>query len=478
MRSTAALRGVRQRRPLLLRLGRRGRRLGDVVGVGLAHGAELVAGGRLDHGVRPATSVDPRAALEDLALPGDSVQQSHRPTLSVSPTLPRRSPRPAAAWPAPASTVSSLPSTVEENPHCGERQSCSIGTNFAASSMRRFRSSLSSSCAGLGGDQAEHDLLALGHEAQRLEAAGPLVVVLEEEAVDVELREQHLGHEVVAALGRPRRPEVAAAHVRGHPQAVRPAGDRGVDVLHVLLVQVVGVAALRGDQRALLRVVEVGEAGVVELEVGAAELGHPPHLLGVRRGEVGPERLEVRVDRLVDRGPAAAVVDHVRRGDGQLRDLVALDHRLQERERVAEDRVPEPDPVVDAQRGGLEVEVAALVVEVHRQLLVGRVDTLELVDEVHVPRRTPELAVGRRTDAGLALERDDVADRGVLDLSQAVVVELARPVSGAGGEEVRRSEQASDVVGTERRERADGHVFERTRAGRCSMRSWTVRNPS
>ena len=140
--------------------------------------------------------------------------------------------------------------------------------------------------------------------------------------------------------------------------------------------------------------------------------------------------------------------------------------------------MPEADPVVDAQRRGLEVEVAALVAEVHRQLLVGRVDTLELVDEVHVPRRTPELAVGRRADAGLALERDDVADRGVLDLAQAVVVELARPVSGAGGEQVRRSEQAPDVVGTERRERADGHVFERTRAAAFSMRSWTVRNPS
>src|SRR3954454_13214419 len=47
------------------------------------------------------------------------------------------------------STVSSLPSTVEENPHCGERQSCSRGTYFAASSIRRFRSSLSSSSPDL-----------------------------------------------------------------------------------------------------------------------------------------------------------------------------------------------------------------------------------------------------------------------------------------------------------------------------------------
>ena len=188
------------------------------------------------------------------------------------------------------------------------------------------------------------------------------------------------------------------------------------------------------------------------------------HLLGVRRGEVGPERLEVRVDRLVDRRPAAAVVDHVGRRDGQLRHLVAARHAPQELEGVAEDRVAEPHPVVDAQRRGLEVEVAVLVVEVHRELLVGRVDALELVDEVHVPRRTPELAVGRGAQARVALQRHDVADRRVLDLPQPVVVELAGLVPGAGVEQRRRSEQAADVVGTERRERARCHVADRTRA--------------
>src|SRR5699024_6127561 len=43
------------------------------------------------------------------------------------------------------SWVRALPSTVEEKPHCGERHSCSSGTNLPASSMRRFKSSLVSS---------------------------------------------------------------------------------------------------------------------------------------------------------------------------------------------------------------------------------------------------------------------------------------------------------------------------------------------
>src|SRR5262245_45425267 len=44
----------------------------------------------------------------------------------------------------------------------------------------------------LGGNQPEHHLLALGDVAQRLEAARALVVVLEEEAVDVDPRESGL----------------------------------------------------------------------------------------------------------------------------------------------------------------------------------------------------------------------------------------------------------------------------------------------
>ena len=42
-------------------------------------------------------------------------------------------------------------------------------------------------------------LLALRHETQRLEAAGAVGVVFEEIAVDVDLAEQHLGDELVAA---------------------------------------------------------------------------------------------------------------------------------------------------------------------------------------------------------------------------------------------------------------------------------------
>ena len=39
------------------------------------------------------------------------------------------------------STAISLPWTVLENPHCGDTHICSMGANFAASSIRRFNAS-------------------------------------------------------------------------------------------------------------------------------------------------------------------------------------------------------------------------------------------------------------------------------------------------------------------------------------------------
>ena len=101
--------------------------------------------------------------------------------------------------------------------------------------------------AALGGDEAKHHHLSLRHEAQRLEAARPLIVVLQEEAVHVQLAEQCLGDEVVAALGRPGRAEVTPAHVRGHGHVRGPACDGVVDLADISQVQVLGVLAALGD---------------------------------------------------------------------------------------------------------------------------------------------------------------------------------------------------------------------------------------
>jgi hypothetical protein len=50
-------------------------------------------------------------------------------------------------------------------------------------------------------------------------------------------------------------------------------------VADVRFVLVLGIAPQRGDVLALLGVVEIGEARVVELQVGAAELPQRPGLI-------------------------------------------------------------------------------------------------------------------------------------------------------------------------------------------------------
>src|SRR5207245_5737104 len=60
------------------------------------------------------------------------------------------------------SRASSLPWTVLEKPHCGDRQSCSSGTMPAASSIRRLSASLDSSSPTLVVTRPSTTVLPLG----------------------------------------------------------------------------------------------------------------------------------------------------------------------------------------------------------------------------------------------------------------------------------------------------------------------------
>src|SRR3954465_6198458 len=311
--------------------------------------------------------------------------------------------------------------------------------------------------AALGRHQAEDDLLARGHEAQRLEAPRAGVVVLEEEAVDGEVVEQRLGDVVVAALGHPRGLEVAAAQVHGDRHALGAAVERLVDVADVVLVEGLRVAAGVGGEVRVLGVVEVGEARVVELQVGAPVVAEGPDLVGVGRREVRPEVVEVGVDRVVDRRAPAAVVDHAGGGDGQLRRR-GRHARLQEREVVGEDRLLQRDALGDAHRRRLPGDRAVLVVELDLDALLGVGDPAERVDEVHVPRRAAELAVGGGLQPDRLLLAHDVADGVVLDGAQLVGAEAPRGVLVSGARELAGSQERPDVVGAERGAGPGGHA--------------------
>ena len=170
------------------------------------------------------------------------------------------------------------------------------------------------------------------------------------------------------------------------------------------------------------------------------------------------KRVEVGVDVLVDRRPAAAVVDHARRGDRQLRRR-GRHARLQEPEVVGEDRLLERDRRVDVQRGRRELERALGVAELdlHRSSC-ARVTPPSAVDEVHVPRGAAELAVGGRAQPDLLLLAHDVADRLVLDRRAARRRRCGPGLEVlAGLQQPRRAQQAADVVGAEGGPGACGH---------------------
>ena len=214
------------------------------------------------------------------------------------------------------------------------------------------------------------------------------------------------------------------------------------DVRHVL---VLGVTADPGDELALAGVVHVREARVVELEVGAAELGEPAELFTIGGDDVVPELVEVVVDGL-DRGAACAVVEHARRGNGQLRGR-GRGLRAEELEVVREDRLPEPDPAAEAEErpAAGRLDPPALVTLDRRVLGGDDLDAVERGAEVVHPRAAPELAVGRGPEADLLLHAHDRRDRLVLERA-----EVPR-VLGAGMQELGRAQQAADVICAKRR---------------------------
>ena len=114
---------------------------------------------------------------------------------------------------------------------------------------------------------------------------------------------------------------------------------------------------------------------------------------------------------------------------------------------------------MDGQPVGDELAGALVVAELHHEFLVGAGDAAELVDEVHVPRRAAELAVGHRAQAEVLLQGDDVADRVVLGRAQAVGVDAAFAEVLPGLHELARAQQAADVLGPERRLGAGGRPW-------------------
>ena len=107
----------------------------------------------------------------------------------------------------------------------------------------------------------------------------------------------------------------------------------------------------------------------------------------------------------------------------------------------------ESEPAVDLQRVSLGLHAGKL------DAVIGEVeaDTVETAEEVEVPPGAAELAVGRHLEPDLLLFFDDPLDLAIFDRAQGIGGDLVALATRAGVLHRRRTQQAADVVGAERR---------------------------
>jgi hypothetical protein len=149
-------------------------------------------------------------------------------------------------------------------------------------------------------------LAVLGQEPQRLQATASLVIPLEQKVVNLEVPEEDLGDGLVSARRKVSGTEVSTAQVDrgGHVGGLETEGL--VDELDVLSGEFIDIlASFLGGVSHLLGA-EVGQVGVVELNVLASGFGESGNLLLVCLGEVGVEVGEIGVVFVVDSGSATA----------------------------------------------------------------------------------------------------------------------------------------------------------------------------
>ena len=196
-------------------------------------------------------------------------------------------------------------------PHCG------LTARWSRSTWRRrivdapLQLGLALQRRRLGRDEAEHDGLVARHETQRRERAGARRIVFEEIELDVERVEQ--------PLARPRRsclPRATGRRGCRGTDACRSASPTGAFLQdpvgdgNVFVDQRAPIVAARLELRLHVGIAELGERGLVDLDVAAAGGGERVQLLAERLDGVVPELIEVacrrgRAPRRRRRGNAA-----------------------------------------------------------------------------------------------------------------------------------------------------------------------------
>jgi hypothetical protein len=134
----------------------------------------------------------------------------------------------------------------------------------------------------LGAHEPEHDRPVVGDVPQRLERAGPLVVVLEKETIEARAPEDLRGDPVISARGVEHAAVVAAADVDAELHAGVALDDRVVE-LDARVEHPVGIAAALPIALANGLVEQRGVLRRVDLDILAPE---PAQFLDLAAGEV------------------------------------------------------------------------------------------------------------------------------------------------------------------------------------------------
>ena len=225
---------------------------------------------------------------------------------------------------------------------------------------------------------------------------------------------------------------------------VRPRGKGGPDHLHVVSLERIGVFAAVAHGLAFLLRAQICPHRVVELKVAAPGVVKCAHRLGISIGGVGEEGIEVGINVPADRGPAASKMQDGRRRNGHLGRHVR--RALEESEVVQHGMVRETDLAGDgdALRLGLDA------FELNRGDAARPFDPVKSGEEVEVPPGATELAIGHGLETGFFLSGDHVPDARILDFPKACIVEHAALPFRTGLLDLRRAQQAADLIGAKR----------------------------
>src|SRR5579864_1599360 len=297
----------------------------------------------------------------------------------------------------------------------------------------------------LGRHQAQHHAAAFLQTPQRLKTAGAVGVVFHEIAVHLDLVEQHFLLGLVAAGAHVGRFVVAAAQMHCHRHVRRNVGHRDVDELAVERAERVRIVAAILHLLAIFRIAQHGDEDFVELQVAAAGVGEGAHGFFVGLAEIGEHRVEPGIDRLVDRRADRAAVQRRRRRDRYLRGTPGV--RLDELEMLDHRMAGEADFAGDLGAFVARPRAGKRDAGLHDGLL----DAVEAPEEIEMPPRAAEFAVGDRLQAGRFLLPDGVLDLAVLHCFQLVRRDLALGAALARRFQRRGPQQAADVIGAERR---------------------------